>query len=143
MRALALAGGCVVALLLYRYTRGLPAVPVFPTTPSTQVRARTTTQTPTHATQTHLAAVDPPPSPPRPRARAGLHPVTSDTSMAARARGRTQVVVEPSGAVGLAAVLSPAWAGCPRLAACRRVGIVLCGGNLDFGSKGFWEMWGT
>ncbi len=52
-----------------------------------------------------------------------------------------QVVVEPSGAVGLAAVLSPAWASGSHTRGCQRVGVVLCGGNLDWGSKGFWEMW--
>lgn len=54
---------------------------------------------------------------------------------------RMKVVVEPSGAVGLAAVLSPAWASGSPTRGCQRVGVVLCGGNLDWGSKGFWEMW--
>ena len=56
---------------------------------------------------------------------------------------RMKIVVEPSGAVGLAAVLSPAWAASARLAGCTRVGIILCGGNLDFEAKGFWGMWGV
>lgn len=54
---------------------------------------------------------------------------------------RMKVVVEPSGAAGLAAVLSPAFAASPRAAAARRVGVVLCGGNLDFDSRGFWDGW--
>jgi threonine dehydratase len=49
----------------------------------------------------------------------------------------TQVVVEPSGAVGLAAVLHPTFndlAG----AGCNEVGVVLCGGNVDLDSLGLW-----
>lgn len=53
-----------------------------------------------------------------------------------------QLVVEPSGAVGLAAALSPQLAGHPALAGCRRLGIVLCGGNVDFGET-FWRQWLT
>jgi serine racemase len=51
--------------------------------------------------------------------------------------------VEPSGAVGLAAVLSPGFKQLPALAGCSRIGIVLCGGNLDFEARGFWatEAW--
>jgi threonine dehydratase len=52
-----------------------------------------------------------------------------------------KVVVEPSGAAGLAAALSPAFAASPKLSAARRVGVILCGGNLDFGARGFWEGW--
>ena len=42
-----------------------------------------------------------------------------------------KIAVEPSGAVGLAAVLSPQWNANPKLAAAKRVGIILCGGNVD------------
>ncbi len=41
------------------------------------------------------------------------------------------MVVEPSGAVGLAAVLSPRFAADERLRDCKRVGVILCGGNID------------
>ena len=55
---------------------------------------------------------------------------------------RMKVVVEPSGAVALAAALSPdlpeALGADTRL---RRVGIVLSGGNVDFGARGFWRAW--
>ncbi|KAK3236995.1 hypothetical protein CYMTET_52894 [Cymbomonas tetramitiformis] len=44
---------------------------------------------------------------------------------------RMKVVVEPSGAVGLAAVLSNQFQVCEDLKACKNVGIILCGGNLD------------
>lgn len=54
---------------------------------------------------------------------------------------RMKVVVEPSGAAGLAAALSPA--GAAALAGCARVGVILCGGNLDFGARGFWDGWGV
>ncbi|GLC41089.1 hypothetical protein PLESTB_000944100 [Pleodorina starrii] len=54
---------------------------------------------------------------------------------------RMKLVVEPSGAVGLAAVLSPGWAACAATADCGRVGVVLCGGNLDLAPRGFWEGW--
>uniref|UniRef100_A0A7S0RMM5 Serine racemase n=1 Tax=Pyramimonas obovata TaxID=1411642 RepID=A0A7S0RMM5_9CHLO len=47
---------------------------------------------------------------------------------------RMKVVVEPSGAAGLAAVLSPHFKDDPALAECKNVGIVLCGGNLDLGA---------
>lgn len=75
---------------------------------------------------------------------------------------RMKLVVEPSGAAGLAAVLTPAFTDAlskhsqasavgqggtpdstagngtalPRL----NIGIILCGGNLDFASKGFFGM---
>ena len=42
-----------------------------------------------------------------------------------------KVAVEPSGAVGLAAVSSPQWASNAKLNAAKRVGIILCGGNVD------------
>ncbi len=54
---------------------------------------------------------------------------------------RMKVVVEPSGAAGLAAALSPQFA--QQFGGCQKVGIILCGGNLDFGGKGFWGMWGV
>eukprot|EP00897_Mesotaenium_endlicherianum_P001526 jgi/Mesen1/1400/ME000130S00484 len=47
---------------------------------------------------------------------------------------RLKVVVEPSGAVGLAAALSPKFTESPEWCNCRRVGIILCGGNVDLGS---------
>lgn len=53
---------------------------------------------------------------------------------------RLKVVVEPSGAVGLAAVLSQQFASVPQLDGCKRVGIVLCGGNADL--EGCWASWG-
>lgn len=63
---------------------------------------------------------------------------------------RLKVVVEPSGAVGLAAVLAPAWRAAAQpggplegLAAGGRVGVVLCGGNVDLGARGLWGAWGV
>ena len=50
-----------------------------------------------------------------------------------------QVVVEPSGAVGLAAVLSPDFKA--RHSHVEKVGIILCGGNIDFAAVGFWKAW--
>lgn len=52
---------------------------------------------------------------------------------------RMKLVVEPSGAAGLAAVLSPAFA--ERHGGCARVAVILCGGNLDFDSVGFFDAW--
>lgn len=52
-----------------------------------------------------------------------------------------QVVVEPSGAVGLAAVLSPRLMDSPISGSCQRVGVILCGGNVDLAAKGFWDSW--
>lgn len=52
---------------------------------------------------------------------------------------RAKVVVEPSGAAGLAAALSEA--GREALRGCGRVGVVLSGGNVDFEARGFWEAW--
>ena len=66
-----------------------------------------------------------------------------------------KVVVEPSGAVGLAAALRAAdyteeassnsvSAGdreaAMLLRSCKAVGIVLCGGNVDLDAKGLWDM---
>jgi len=58
------------------------------------------------------------------------------------------VVVEPSGAVGLAAVLNPDFqqkynsggggGGGGKMA---NVGVILCGGNVDLSSVEFWESW--
>ena len=44
---------------------------------------------------------------------------------------RLKVVVEPSGAVGLAAALANEFKSSKKWSACRRVGIILCGGNVD------------
>jgi serine racemase len=59
---------------------------------------------------------------------------------------RMKVVVEPSGAVGVAAVLSQAMQdkypqGEGEEGALHKVGIVLCGGNVDLGAVQFWENW--
>ncbi|KAL6757800.1 serine/threonine dehydratase [Haematococcus lacustris] len=64
---------------------------------------------------------------------------------------RLKLVVEPSGAAGLAAVLrwtqaardSPSGSDWSELANCKRVGIILCGGNVDLAAKGLWEQWGA
>ncbi len=68
---------------------------------------------------------------------------------------RVKVVVEPSGAVGLAAVLKGmalAQGGAEMmvenqeaqaaelLSKCLKVGVILCGGNIDLESKGFFQM---
>ena len=60
---------------------------------------------------------------------------------------RMKLVVEPSGAAGLAAALSPAFAdlnaksvGWGKTARCRKVGVVLCGGNVDLGT--LWKSYG-
>eukprot|EP00873_Tetraselmis_striata_P041235 jgi/Tetstr1/461499/TSEL_006605.t1 len=52
---------------------------------------------------------------------------------------RMKVVVEPSGAVGLAAALSPSFP----LPKGSRLGVILCGGNVDLAAKGLWEAWPT
>uniref|UniRef100_A0A7S3QMP8 Tryptophan synthase beta chain-like PALP domain-containing protein n=1 Tax=Dunaliella tertiolecta TaxID=3047 RepID=A0A7S3QMP8_DUNTE len=56
---------------------------------------------------------------------------------------RMKLVVEPSGAVGLAAVLSPAWGEmCAQgglLDGCKKVGVILCGGNVDLAALGLWD----
>ena len=55
---------------------------------------------------------------------------------------RMKVVVEPSGAVGLAAALSPQLtAGLGKDVRLQRVGVVLSGGNVDLAAKGFWRAW--
>ena len=41
--------------------------------------------------------------------------------------------------MGLAAVLSPAFREHPRWSKLHRVGVVLCGGNIDFEAAGFWQ----
>lgn len=59
---------------------------------------------------------------------------------------RMKLVVEPSGAAGLAAVLTPSFADVAKSVAAAsgaadgrlHVGVILCGGNLDFGS--FFDM---
>lgn len=51
---------------------------------------------------------------------------------------RLKVVVEPSGAVGLAAVLSSGFGDNALLADVQRVGVVLCGGNADLEGRGLW-----
>ncbi|KAF8072725.1 hypothetical protein HT031_000385 [Scenedesmus sp. PABB004] len=76
--------------------------------------------------------------------------VVSDAEIVAAMRlimERMKLVVEPSGAAGLAAVLSPGFAAAAaaggataRPGAALRVGVVLCGGNLDFDARGgFWR----
>ena len=54
---------------------------------------------------------------------------------------RLKVVVEPSGAAGLAAAL--AMRGDPRFEGVERVGVILCGGNVDLEARvpGFWAAW--
>jgi len=61
---------------------------------------------------------------------------------------RMKLVVEPSGAAGLAAALSPAFAeynakhaGWGKTVRCRKVGVVLCGGNVDLGA--LWKSYGA
>ncbi|GAB4819160.1 hypothetical protein N2152v2_006206 [Parachlorella kessleri] len=54
---------------------------------------------------------------------------------------RMKVVVEPSGAAGLAAALSQHFCHDPQYSQCRRVGVILCGGNIDLAAKGFWDLW--
>ena len=49
-----------------------------------------------------------------------------------------QLVVEPSGAVGLAAALTDAFRSQPRYDG-KSIGIVLCGGNVDLASLGLWK----
>lgn len=74
-----------------------------------------------------------------------LHMQVTDVEIIAAMRliyERMKVVVEPSGAVALAAALSPdlqeVLGADTRL---RRVGVVLSGGNVDFGARGFWRAW--
>ncbi len=52
-----------------------------------------------------------------------------------------QVVVEPSGAAGLAAAMSPQFSAAREYSRCQRVGVILCGGNIDLTAKGFWKLW--
>lgn len=56
---------------------------------------------------------------------------------------RLKVVVEPSGAAGLAAALQ--LRNCRYPADLRRVGVILCGGNVDFEGRmpGFWGAWAS
>ncbi|KAK9823956.1 hypothetical protein WJX72_006641 [[Myrmecia] bisecta] len=54
---------------------------------------------------------------------------------------RLKVVVEPSGAAGLAAAMSPQFLHHPQWQRLQRVGVILCGGNADLAAKGFWELW--
>ncbi len=49
-----------------------------------------------------------------------------------------QLVVEPSGAVGLAAALTDTFRSQARFQG-KRIGIVLCGGNVDLASLGLWK----
>ena len=46
--------------------------------------------------------------------------------------------MEPSGAAALAAALSPQFLENPKYAGCKRVGVILSGGNVDLGAKGLW-----
>jgi serine racemase len=48
-----------------------------------------------------------------------------------------KVVVEPSGAIGLAAVLSHSFKKNPAWKNCNNIGIILSGGNVDLG--GLWD----
>ena len=48
-----------------------------------------------------------------------------------------QLVVEPSGATGLAGALSDQFKG--RHEGLRRVGVILCGGNIDLAALGTWD----
>ncbi len=70
--------------------------------------------------------------------------VVSEAQIAAAMRAaweRLKVVVEPSGAAGLAAAL--AMRGDPRFEGIKRVGVILCGGNVDIEVRvpGFWAAW--
>ena len=49
-----------------------------------------------------------------------------------------QLVVEPSGAVGLAAALTDTFRNHSRFQG-KRIGIVLCGGNVDLSALGLWK----
>ena len=71
-----------------------------------------------------------PPSPPL-----AAPPSSSSSSL--------QVVVEPSGAAGVAAALAPGFRDAQEYAGCRRVGVILCGGNVDLEGAvpGFWRRW--
>ena len=52
-----------------------------------------------------------------------------------------QVVVEPSGAVALAAALSPALKESSYWGEIEHIGVILSGGNVDIAAKGFWKLW--
>ena len=52
-----------------------------------------------------------------------------------------QIVVEPSGAVAVAAVLSPQLRAMPGWEKVQRIGVILSGGNIDIAAKGFWRVW--
>ncbi|KAK4771409.1 hypothetical protein SAY87_031941 [Trapa incisa] len=52
-----------------------------------------------------------------------------------------KVAVEPSGAIGLAAVLSESFRANPAWSSCKNIGIILSGGNLDLGA--LWSSYGT
>ena len=54
---------------------------------------------------------------------------------------RMKVVVEPSGAVGVAAALSEEMAAKFPPQSFPRAGVVLCGGNADFSVVDFWANW--
>ncbi len=56
---------------------------------------------------------------------------------------RLKVVVEPSGAAGVAAVLKLKQQNPECAANLQKVGVILCGGNVDFDGKfpGFWNNW--
>lgn len=74
---------------------------------------------------------------------AGVVTVTEEEIVAAMRLvfERLKVVVEPSGAVGLAAALSERFKSSEQYAGCHRVGIILCGGNVDLAAKGLWDSW--
>ena len=50
-----------------------------------------------------------------------------------------QMVVEPSGAVALAAALTPEFQELARRRNLRRIGIILSGGNVDLAEAGLWR----
>lgn len=52
-----------------------------------------------------------------------------------------QLVVEPSGATALAGALSKQFLSPVKFRDLRKVGIVISGGNVDLGAKGFWQLW--
>ena len=54
-----------------------------------------------------------------------------------------QVVVEPSGAASLAAVLSDQMGSNPSWCKLQNVGLIVSGGNIDLAAKGFWSPWHT
>ena len=54
-----------------------------------------------------------------------------------------QVVVEPSGAASLAAVLSDQMSSHASWCKLQNVGLIVSGGNIDLAAKGFWKLWHT